>query len=92
MSNEQPTFFAPQAQVDVLISQVRAEKYFEAHGIRTPLPAARAAPAPAEAEFEFVDDDMAPRPAKFESGMLKSHSPSFTRSTHPKPYTLNPKP
>merc|ERR1719174_2291397 len=30
-----------EAQVDGLIREIRAEKYFEAHGIRTPLPPAR---------------------------------------------------
>ena len=46
-------------QLDALIAQIRTEKYFEAHGIRTPLPAARVA-VKEEAEFEFVDDEMAP--------------------------------
>jgi hypothetical protein len=53
-------------QVEALIQEIRAEKYFEAHGIRTPLPPTRpnqpaSTPAPeaaAEADFEFVDDDM----------------------------------
>jgi len=56
-------------EVEKLISEIRAEKYFEAHGIRTPLPPTRAAQAPAAtpataaptadaADFEFVDDDL----------------------------------
>jgi len=50
-------------QAEKLIQEIRAEKYFEAHGIRTPLPPTRgqapAAPeADAGADFEFVDDDM----------------------------------
>lgn len=49
-----------QDQLDALIAQIRTEKYFEAHGIRTPLPA-RQVPVKEEAEFEFVDDEMAPR-------------------------------
>ena len=53
-------------QVDKLIAQIRTEKYFEAHGIRTPLPA-RAAPA--EAEFEFVDD-MARAPSDVRNGKI----------------------
>eukprot|EP00438_Fugacium_kawagutii_P015883 Skav206407 [mRNA] locus=scaffold2210:163632:183175:+ [translate_table: standard] len=44
-------------QLDALIAQIRTEKYFEAHGIRTPLPSARVVKE--EAEFEFVDDEMA---------------------------------
>ena len=50
----------PQDQLDALIAQIRTEKYFEAHGIRTPLPAARVA-VKEEAEFEFVDDEMVPQ-------------------------------
>jgi len=50
-------------QAEKLIQEIRAEKYFEAHGIRTPLPptrtqAAAAPEADAGADFEFVDDDM----------------------------------
>ncbi|CAE8611331.1 unnamed protein product [Polarella glacialis] len=55
-------------QVEGLIREIRAEKYFEAHGIRTQLPPTRPGaaptpqtPAPATAEaadFEFVDEDM----------------------------------
>lgn len=59
-------------QVENLIRQVRAEKYFEAHGIRTPLPPTRSsaaqAPAPvvdsAVADFEFIDEDIDMEPAK----------------------------
>ena len=49
----------PQDQLDALIAQIRTEKYFQAHGIRTPLPAARVVKE--EAEFEFVDDEMVPQ-------------------------------
>ena len=59
-----PAFFLHfctwQDQLDALIAQIRTEKYFEAHGIRTPLPAARVA-VKEEAEFEFVDDEMVPQ-------------------------------
>lgn len=59
-------------QVESLIQQIRAEKYFEAHGIRTPLPSTRPSAAAAAAaaaalaapqidasalDFEFVDED-----------------------------------
>eukprot|EP00933_Yihiella_yeosuensis_P032137 TRINITY_DN2571_c0_g1_i1.p1 TRINITY_DN2571_c0_g1~~TRINITY_DN2571_c0_g1_i1.p1 ORF type:complete len:1266 (-),score=369.82 TRINITY_DN2571_c0_g1_i1:285-4022(-) len=39
----------PEEQAEQLIAQIRAEKYFEAHGIRTPLPSARPAAAAAAA-------------------------------------------
>jgi len=62
-------------QVEGLIREVRAEKYFEAHGIRTPLPAAvrrteavatPAAPAPAAPAGLPVAPSQAPQEADFE--------------------------